>query len=57
MSDVLDRLQVALAHRYAIERELGSGGMATAQPWPWPNLADGDQPGNWRRLLPSMVRH
>ncbi|MCH8937939.1 MAG: hypothetical protein IH966_00845 [Gemmatimonadetes bacterium] len=56
MSDVLDRLQVALAHRYAIERELGSGGMATAQPWPWRNLADGDQPGNWRRLLPSMVR-
>jgi serine/threonine-protein kinase len=28
MSDVLDRLKAALADRYAIERELGSGGMA-----------------------------
>lgn len=28
MSDVLDRLRAALADRYALERELGSGGMA-----------------------------
>jgi hypothetical protein len=28
MSDVLDRLKAALADRYTIERELGSGGMA-----------------------------
>ncbi len=30
MSDLLDRLKSALADRYAIERELGAGGMATA---------------------------
>ncbi len=29
MTDALDRLTVALADRYAIERELGAGGMAT----------------------------
>ena len=29
MADVLDRLRSALADRYSIERELGSGGMAT----------------------------
>ncbi len=29
MTDILDRLEGALADRYAIERELGSGGMAT----------------------------
>jgi len=29
MTDVLDRLKTALADRYAIEREIGSGGMAT----------------------------
>ena len=29
MSDVLTRLQTALADRYAIEREIGRGGMAT----------------------------
>ncbi len=29
MSDQLDRLVAALADRYAIERELGAGGMAT----------------------------
>jgi serine/threonine protein kinase len=29
MSDVFDRLKTALADRYAIEREIGSGGMAT----------------------------
>ncbi len=29
MSDTLDRLRKALADRYAIEREIGSGGMAT----------------------------
>ncbi|MFC1639513.1 hypothetical protein ACFL3B_01965 [Gemmatimonadota bacterium] len=29
MTDVLDRLKSALADRYAIEREIGSGGMAT----------------------------
>ncbi len=29
MSDAIDRLNAALAGRYAIERELGSGGMAT----------------------------
>jgi len=29
MTDVLDRLREALASRYAIEREIGRGGMAT----------------------------
>lgn len=29
MTDQLDRLKAALSDRYAIERELGSGGMAT----------------------------
>ena len=29
MVDVLDRLKSALANRYAIERELGEGGIAT----------------------------
>ena len=29
MSDVLDRLKAALVDRYAMERELGRGGMAT----------------------------
>ena len=29
MTNELDRLKSALADRYAIERELGSGGMAT----------------------------
>jgi serine/threonine protein kinase len=29
MTNALDRLKAALADRYAIEQELGSGGMAT----------------------------
>ena len=29
MADLLERLKAALADRYAIERELGSGGIAT----------------------------
>ena len=29
MTDTFDRLKAALADRYAIKRELGSGGMAT----------------------------
>ncbi len=29
MADILDRIKVALSDRYAIEREIGSGGMAT----------------------------
>ena len=29
MADLLERLKAALADRYTIERELGSGGMAT----------------------------
>ncbi len=29
MTDTLDRLKIALADRYAIEEELGAGGMAT----------------------------
>ncbi len=29
MADPLDRLKAALADRYAVQRELGSGGMAT----------------------------
>ena len=29
MPDVLDRLKTALSDRYAIEREIGAGGMAT----------------------------
>ena len=31
VSDLLDRLKTALADRYAIERELGAGGMAAVQ--------------------------
>ena len=29
MPDLLDRLKTALAGRYAIEREIGAGGMTT----------------------------
>ncbi len=29
MADLLDRLKTTLSDRYAIERELGAGGMAT----------------------------
>ena len=29
MVDLLERLQAALADRYAVEREIGRGGMAT----------------------------
>ncbi len=29
MTDILDHLEAVLADRYAIERELGAGGMAT----------------------------
>ena len=29
MADILDRLRTVLADRYTIEREIGSGGMAT----------------------------
>ncbi len=29
MTDIIDRLKTALADRYAIEREIGAGGMAT----------------------------
>ena len=29
MTDLLDRIKAALADRYRIEREIGSGGMAT----------------------------
>ena len=29
MPDLLDRLKTALSDRYAIEREIGAGGMAT----------------------------
>ena len=32
MGDPRDQLQADLAERYAIERELGRGGMATAEP-------------------------
>ena len=32
MADVLERLKVALTDRYTIDRELGSGGMATVYP-------------------------
>ena len=32
MSDLLERLKTALADSYAIERELGSGGIATVYP-------------------------
>ena len=34
MSDPVIRLNVALEGRYAIERELGEGGMATGSIWP-----------------------
>ena len=43
MSDPITRLNAALGGRYAIERELGEGGMATVyladdlkQEWQWP---------------------
>jgi hypothetical protein len=29
MTDAFDRAKAAIAHRYALEREIGSGGMAT----------------------------
>jgi len=29
MADVFDRLKAALSDRYAVEREIGTGGMAT----------------------------
>ena len=32
MADLLERLKAVLADRYRIERELGSGGMATVYP-------------------------
>ncbi len=32
MSDATERLNAALEGRYAIERELGAGGMATSAP-------------------------
>ncbi len=32
MSDMAERLNAALEGRYAIERELGAGGMATVYP-------------------------
>ncbi len=32
MADTFDRLRYALADRYAIERQLGTGGMATVYP-------------------------
>ena len=32
MTDTFERLKAALADRYAIERELGAGGMATEEP-------------------------
>jgi len=31
VTDTLDRLKTALSDRYAIERELGAGGMATVR--------------------------
>ncbi len=34
MTDPISRLNVALEGRYAIERELGEGGMATGSTWP-----------------------
>ena len=34
MSDMAERLNAALEGRYAIERELGEGGMATGCTWP-----------------------
>ena len=34
MSDPVARLNAALEGRYAIERELGEGGMATGSTWP-----------------------
>jgi hypothetical protein len=39
MNDQLERLKPALADRYAIERELGAGGMAIVQhPQGWAKL-------------------
>jgi hypothetical protein len=34
MSDAVTRLNAALEGRYAIDRELGEGGMATGSTWP-----------------------
>jgi hypothetical protein len=36
MTNLLDHLKAALADRYAIERELGAGGMATVYGPPGP---------------------
>ena len=46
MADNLDRLQAALQDRYAIECELGSGGMATVY------LADAQVDSTSRRSEP-----
>ena len=43
MSDAVSRLNVALEGRYAIERELGEGGMATVH-------------GRWQRARAQRVR-
>ncbi len=42
MTDTFERLKAALADRYAIEHELGAGGMATV------HLAEDLKPARWR---------
>jgi len=57
--DVLDRLRKALADRYAIEREIGSGGMATVYHGPctfsWVTLVDRKASSAVRRQVYAHV--
>jgi len=45
MIDPIARLDAALAGRYSIERELGTGAMATV--YPADDLRQGLAPGSW----------
>ena len=50
MPDTFDRLKSALADRYAIERELGAGGMATVYLAVRFRIAD-ERPPDTRHLM------
>ena len=57
MTDVLDRLKTALANRYTIERELGSGGMTTVVCCVLPWLAHGVVEMRFWGLLEVLSQH